>query len=146
MARAFGLKAELDFRYILDIEASVGKNAPNHRDDVLLVQYLLAVWLAHEKDLPRLIPLLATTPILKIDGICGDKTKGVINTFEVFHQPNGVTNDGRIDPSFQTSRTSKMFLLNQIFFFAGGLRGDPFFREAQLRAHFPDELRKSLYR
>lgn len=141
MARSFGLKAKLQFTYILDIEAAVGKNSPNRRDDVLLVQYLLAVWLAHEKDLAKLTPLLASTPLLKVDGICGDKTKGVINTFEIFHQPF-VNRDGRIDPAFQNNNSRKMFLLNQILFFAGGLRGGV----PETRIPFPPELRNPLYR
>jgi len=96
--------------------------------------------MATEKNLPKLTPLLALTPELKIDGIFGNKTKGVINTFEVFHQPV-VNRDGRIDPLASVSR--KLFILNQILFFAGGLRdrGIP-----ELAIPFPAALIAPLYR
>ncbi|HRH43437.1 MAG TPA: hypothetical protein PKY82_17535 [Pyrinomonadaceae bacterium] len=145
MARSFGLRAKLDFTYILDIEASVGKNAPNHRDDVLLVQFLISVWMAHEKDIQKLAPILQVTPELKIDGRCGEKTNANIRAFETFHQPTVIL-DGRIDPTNQTFKTNKMFLLNNIFFLAGGLRSDPILEQAKLRIPFPRELMKSLYR
>jgi hypothetical protein len=148
MARTFGLRAKLPnfVTFIHDIDAPVGKNAPNHREDVLLVQYLISIWMAHEKDIQKLLPIIKATPELKIDGICGEKTKANIRAFEIFHQPQ-VNLDGRIDPAFQTNRTNKMFLLNQIFFFAGGLRGgSPDFEDAKFRIPFPRELINPLYR
>lgn len=115
-------------------------------EDVLLVQYLISIWMAHEKDIPKLLPIIQSTPELKIDGICGEKTKANIRAFETFHQPL-VNLDGRIDPAFQTNKTNKMFLLNEIFFLAGGLRGgSPEFINAKLRIPFPRELIKPLYR
>ncbi len=125
----------------LDIEAPVGKNTPNRRDDVTLVQYMLAVWMAHEKTIAKLAPRLANTLVMTIDGVCGEKTNKVIDTFEVFHQPS-VNRDGRIDPAFQTISTRKMFLLNQILFFAGGLPGGI----PQTRIPFPPSLAPLLYR
>lgn len=141
MARCFSLKAKgISMTHAFDIDAPVGTNGANRREDVLLIQYLLAVWMATEKNLPKLTPLLALTPELKIDGIFGNKTKGVINTFEVFHQPV-VNRDGRIDPLASVSR--KLFILNQILFFAGGLRdrGIP-----ELVIPFPAALVAPLYR
>lgn len=140
MARAYGLKAKLQFTYILDIDHSVGKTAPNRRDDVMLVQYLLSVWMAHEKD-PKFGKMLAGVPVLKIDGIYGPKTQAVIDFFEAFHQPT-VNRDGRIDPASQTINTRKQFLLNQILFFAGGLRGGV----PETRIPFPAALLPALYR
>ena len=119
----------------------MGKNAPNRRDDVTLVQYLLAVWMAHEKDLAKLTPLLLVTPPMQVDGSFGDITRKGIEAFEIFHQPV-VNRDGRIDPTFQTVATRKMFLLNQILFFAGGLRGGV----PQTRIPFPASIRPLLYR
>jgi hypothetical protein len=140
MARAYGLRAKLQFTYVLDVDGSVGKNGANRHDDVMLVQYMLSVWMAHEKD-PKLGPMLVANnvPVLKVDGICGDKTKAVIDFFELFHQPF-LNRDGRIDP--MTPASKKQFLLNQILFFAGGLRGGV----PETRIPFPDALRPLLYR
>lgn len=146
MARSFGLRAKLNFiTYIHDIEAPVGRNAPNRRDDVLLVQYLIAVWMAHEKDTQKLLPIILVTPDMKIDGICGEKTHANIKAFETFHHP-AVKIDGIITPVFRTNDNNKMFLLNQLFAFAGGLKSDPTINQAQLRVPFPRELLDSLYR
>lgn len=141
MARCFALRAKgISITHMFDIDAAVGTNGVNRREDVLLVQYLLAVWMATEKNLAKLVPLLATTPELKIDGVFGDKTKGVIKTFEIFHQPF-VNLDGRIDPNLG-DRSRKLFLLNQILFFAGGLRGGI----PELVIPFPRELVQPLFR
>lgn len=141
MARCFSLKTKgISMTHLFDIDGAVGTGGRNSREDVMLVQYLLAVWMATEKNLGKLVPLLAITPELKVDGIFGNKTKGVINTFEVFHEP-AVNRDGRIDPLTGTSR--KLFILNQILFFAGGLRdrGIP-----ELVIPFPAALVPPLYR
>lgn len=146
MARSFGLRPKLNFiTYIHDIEAPVGKNAPNRRDDVLLVQYLIAIWMAHEKDIQKLLPIIQVTPDMKIDGICGEITNANIKAFETFHHPS-VKIDGIITPVFRVNGNNKMFLLNQIFAFAGGLKSDPIINQAQLRIPFPRELLDSLYR
>jgi hypothetical protein len=141
MARSFGLRAKLDFVYVLDVDSPVGKNCPNHREDVLLVQYLLAVWLAHEKDIAKLAPLLAGTPPMVVDGRYGPNTAIAITTFETFHSDT-IAHDGQFHPINQTIRTRKMFLLNLILFFAGGLRGGV----PETRIPFPKELIHPLYR
>ena len=60
-------------RYIFNVDQAVGATGPNRREDVLLVQYLLAVWMAHEKD-PKIQQIVDGAPVVKPDGICGDKT------------------------------------------------------------------------
>ena len=144
MARSFALRAKLDFTYIFNVDQAVGATSPNRREDVLLVQYLLAVWMAHEKD-AKIQQIIAAAPIVKPDGICGDKTKAGIKAFErAFPQ---VTPDGNVDPivvgvSTTTGRTMKLFLLNQILFLAGGLRGGL----PETRIEFPRELIPPLFR
>jgi hypothetical protein len=142
MARAFGLKVVVGggMAYMLDIDASVGANAVNRRDDVLLAQYLLAVWMAYNKD-PLQMPIIIAAPVVACDGICGPKTKGAIKSFEqAFPQ---VSADGKIDPwNIPMARASKIFTLNTLLFFAGGLRGGV----PSLRVEFPKELLRPLYR
>ncbi|MPZ55755.1 MAG: hypothetical protein GEU91_04500 [Rhizobiales bacterium] len=143
MARTFALRVELQFGYIFNTDLPVGNGAANQREDVFLVQYLLAVWMAHEKD-PRILPIVAAAPVVKPDGICGDKTKGAIKAFEsAFPQVN---TDGRVDPfnalGTTSGKTMKLFLLNQILFFAGGLRGGV----PKTRIDFPPALRQPLFR
>ena len=143
MARAFGLRVSVGggMAYMLDIDASVGANAANKREDVLLVQYLLAVWMAYNKD-PLLMPIIIAAPVVTCDGICGPKTKGAIKSFEqAFPQ---VSADGKVDPwNIPMAKASKIFTLNQMLFFAGGLRGGP---PNNLRIDFPKELLVPLYR
>ena len=145
MARCFSLALPLSgMSHVFNIDASVGKNGVNKREDVFLVQYLLKVWLATEKDTPKLLPFLAKTPDVKMDGICGDKTKAVINTFEIFHTSNNFRNNGLITPLFQTDSGNKLFLLNELFSFAGGLRGKIEVIPGNF-IPFPNEIRKLLY-
>lgn len=72
------------------IHAAVGANAPNHSDDVAMIQHLL-----NRTGLVR--------PILVEDGICGRLTIGHIRhyqqTFLKFSRP-----DGRVDPGGATLR------------------------------------------
>jgi len=141
MPRAFGLRIQLQFTYVLDIDAAVGKNCPNRKDDVYLVQYLLAVWQAHERNTTKLLPLLRGTKPMVADGICGSNTLAVIKSFEDFHQPT-VNTDGRIDPF--VGKAQKMFLLNQLLFFAGGLRGGV--PQTRIPIPFPAHLVGQLFR
>lgn len=141
MPRTFALKAKLQFTHALDIDAAVGKNCPNRADDVRLVQFLLAVWQAHEKDTAKLLKTLNGTKPISVDGVCGPNTLANIKAFEEFHKP-AVNSDGRIDPLFSSPQSNKMFLLNTILFFAGGLSGGV----PATRVPFPPSLIPHLYR
>jgi hypothetical protein len=128
--------------HVFNIGASVGKNSVNNREDVFLIQYLLAAWFATEKDTAKLLPFILADPTpMKIDGICSVQTIARIDIFDKFHQ-GSVTADGRFDPIFQTVAANKLFLLNQLFFFAGGLKGKI---EVVAGISFPEEIRKLLY-
>lgn len=75
-----------------EISASVGINGINHADDVVTVQKLL-----------NNVPEMNGGPKvkLKIDGICGPKTKSAIQAFQLKHFGwSGA--DGRVDPGKQT--------------------------------------------
>jgi hypothetical protein len=147
MARSFGLKVKLTFTYVFNVDASVGSGGTNKREDVLLVQYLLAVWMSREKD-PRLIPLIIGKEPTRIDGIFGNKTKDEIKTFEIIHADR-VVSDGIVHPMTAGSglltskqKATKLFLLNQELFLAGGLRGGV----PESRIPFPAELIAPLFR
>ena len=76
-----------------------------------------------------------------VDGTFGKNSIAVLEVFENFHQPT-VKKDGRVDPLFTSLGAKKMFLLNQILFFAGGLRGGV----PETRVPFPQSLINHLYR
>jgi hypothetical protein len=141
MPRSYGLRAQLEFTYILDIDAAVGRHCPNRADDVRLVQYLLAVWQSWEPDTARLLPLLKGTQAMVVDGICGNNTLAVLNTYEQFYKSQ-VKADGRVDPAFSSPNASKMFHLNSILYLAGGLRGGV----PRTRIPFPPQLVYQLFR
>lgn len=141
MPRSYGLKAQLQFTYILDIDAPVGRNCPNRPDDVRLVQYLLAVWQSWEPDTARLLPMLKGTRPMVVDGICGPNTLAVLGTYEQFYKAQ-VKADGRVDPAFSSPNAGKVFHLNTLLYFAGGLRGGV----PRLHIRFPPELVPQLFR
>lgn len=143
MPRAYGLRVIVSggMGFMLDVEASVGLNAINNRLDVMLVQYLLQVWGSRGIDDPIQRPIIMDSPIVKVDGICGPNTKGAIKSFEkAFPQ---TVPDGKID-KFATKNTkiSKIFTLNQLLFFEGGLRGGV----PRVGVPFPDDLIPPLFR
>lgn len=144
MPRAFGLRVMVGggMAYVLDIEANVGQAAVNHALDVMLVQYLLQVWASRGLSDPIQRQIIMDSPIVKTDGICGPKTIGAIKSFEkAFPQ---TVPDGRVDPfATRSSGISKIFTLNQLLFFEGGLRGGI---PAYGGPRFPDALIPSLYR
>ena|SRR5215475_6017011 len=120
-----------------DIDASVGRTGRNKREDVFLVQYLLAIWMAHNND-PKLMPIIIAAPVVKPDGIFGDKTHGGIQALEQAF-PH-LVRDARVDPMGFPS--SKIFLLNQLLFSAGGLRA----QVPNLRVEFPRVLVPLLFK
>ena len=74
------------------ISGTVGRSAANRYDDVVTVQELLNQVPADEGG-PR--------PKLKVDGICGSKTKSAIQKFQLHHFGwKGA--DGRVNPGHQT--------------------------------------------
>jgi len=104
-----------DMQYAFNISAGVGKNRPNQRLDVMLVQYLLN--LATNESVVG--PISSLTPIrppeqeedLVPDGICGTKTMRAIAFYQQFRNRNAtfsddnqmgiavqVKEDGAIDP------------------------------------------------
>lgn len=74
------------------ISASVGLNGVNRANDVTTVQQLLNN-VPKDKGGPQ--------PLLVLDGICGPKTRGAIQAFQLHHFGwSGA--DGRVDPGHQT--------------------------------------------
>src|SRR5689334_9053955 len=93
MARCFQLRAGLTgFCHIFNTDYPVGPGCPNRRDDVLLVQYMLAIWLQHQ---PRVPPQIRAP--MKMDGYWGEITKSFLKAFEERY-PTLVLPDGRVDP------------------------------------------------
>jgi hypothetical protein len=142
------------------VDRAVGRNAPNDRLDVLLVQFLL---FRSTKSEIAVIPLRATsglrvtTPVLRattampthprpqgqifIHGICGDQTIGFIEYFqEMMGLRNvGVELNGQVAPL--TKATKTMMLLN--------LTPDKIYDGpwslGQTTDAFPQELNNSFY-
>lgn len=139
MVRAFSFRAANPgtMSVVFDIDASVGLKGANHHDDVMLIQYMLAIWMAHSKD-PKDIPIIIAAPVVKVDGICGKDTIGGIRAFELANP--AATPDGRVDPF--GANTLKILNLNLELFFAGGLRGPV----PNLRVQFPPQLIRPLFR
>mgnify|MGYP000975881250 CR=1 FL=1 len=142
MARTFALRIANDTMpsHMFDVDAPVGEGAANNRADVLLVQYLLAIWMASSKD-PAERAIIMKAPVVVVDGICGKNTIGAIRAFEEANPR--VIKDGRVHP-FNTPMSSiaKILVLNMKLFFAGGLRGPV----PKLAIEFPQELIPLLFR
>lgn len=149
MARCFATKSKYSAGdYCFDIDAAVGTGCTNNREDVMLVQYLLAVWKkyrAFSQITPAIFPLLPTNyDDVKVDGIFGEQTKTFIRVFETVH--TGVVKpDGRIDP-MRTAKTgakfTKMERLNYYLMWeARGLSGGV----PQTRVPFPAVLTQALF-
>lgn len=93
-----------------------GSYLPNKRDDVMLVQYLLKR--VYQRGQAAQPPLNAGgvgdphAPIteLKVDGLCGPKTQGAINHFQMEMKKNGrsIATDGCVDPEHGNSATSSI--------------------------------------
>ena len=87
---------------------------------------------------PKLMPIIIAAPVVKPDGIFGDKTHGGIQALEQAF-PH-LVRDARVDPMGFPS--SKIFLLNQLLFSAGGLRA----QVPNLRVEFPRVLVPLLFK
>lgn len=150
MARTFAMQVKLDFHYVFDIEQPVGVNCPNERSDTLLAQYLLAVWLTRMPYNEQIDSFLKGKVPVTIDGIFGNKTKAYIEAFEMWCNGPGssrVVVDSKLHPmngsgmGTESGATKKMWLLNQEFYFANGLRGGM----PSTPIQFPMELKYYLY-
>jgi hypothetical protein len=77
-----------------NVVQAVGKNCPNNRNDVLLVQYLL-YWVYKNVIPPEAKP----NGEMKIDGICGGITNNWILKFQldVLYNGHSIQADNRID-------------------------------------------------
>ncbi len=142
MPRTYAWKAATSgLTYVFDIDSSVGANASNRRVDVLLIQFMLATWMANDKD-PSRRDFIIRAPVVKIDGVCGPKTIGAIRFLEEAFP--GFVNDGKVDPLTTVSgKGHKLQLLNELMSFAGVMKGrvpeNPF-------VPFPAELIPLLFR
>lgn len=137
------------YREVIVIDAAVGQGAPNHREDLLAVQYLLRVASeAGQGSQPFQPP---GEPPVKIDGIYGTHTQTYISFFqkEVNRRQNRklIEPDGRIDPvrhGLATSAVTHTFYtiiaLNAAL---RARRNDSFKLETD--ALIPAELRQKLF-
>jgi hypothetical protein len=82
----------VDMDFMFNINAGVGRGRPNHRLDVMLVQYLLNM--ATNESVAG--PVKTDAPIrppdhpqpLKTDGICGTNTQKFIDHYQTFRNGN----------------------------------------------------------
>jgi hypothetical protein len=121
------------------VERAVGRNAPNDRLDVLLVQFLMFIcttkaflesYLGYYRFVPR--GLRVATPVagaptaatlthrrpqgnIYIDGVCGDQTIGFIEYFQEVMKVSGYGNElnGQVAPQW-TIGTTTMYQLSSI--------------------------------
>jgi len=126
---------------LFTVDRAVGRNAPNGRLDLLLVQFLLFLCTNDSKGFGPPIDTLSAyddlrvpsgrrvvTPVFRatiapthpkpqgsivIDGICGDQTIGFIEYFQEQMQPRrrGIELNGQVAPQ-ETAGTTTMTLLN----------------------------------
>jgi hypothetical protein len=145
MARCYALRAKLQITHVFDIDLAVGPNCPNRRDDVMLAQYLMAVFFSRQSYDPQIDSFLNGKLPVACDGIFGSKTKAYIEATEMWLQKqstHNVVRDSRLDPmKGPAGLNGKMWILNQHLQFAGGLQGGI----PSGPVKFPDALRPSLY-
>lgn len=84
--------------FIYNVDLSVGTNAVNKRDDVMLVQYCLKhIW----SNRTRFDPPLTSPPKgdMVVDGLCGPTTRRWIGEWQFMTRKRGhnVTTDGLVD-------------------------------------------------
>jgi hypothetical protein len=86
------------YGYFYNVDEAVGPNAPNRRDDVLLVQYFLKVAYDHAHDLKRPLVPPPGRPLV-VDGIAGLTTFQWISHFQNEAKPRGnrIATDGQVD-------------------------------------------------
>lgn len=89
--------------FFYNIDSAVGPGCPNHREDVLLVQYFLVTINNNPSAFSPPFPPLALGPgeILKVDGVPGPITFRAIRHFQDIARKRGnsVAADGRVDPA-----------------------------------------------
>ena len=83
--------------FVYNVTMAVGKNCPNRRDDVKLVQFFLKRIYGNPANEARRPP--AQLKPLEIDGFCGPTTMGWITfyQFDVARDGRAITTDDRID-------------------------------------------------
>ena len=144
MPRAYAWQpATSGLTYVFDVDDVVGLNAANKRDDVFLIQWMLAVWMSREND-PRFVPLIIQQlpgPLL-IDGMCGKQTITAIRILETLNPQ--LAKDGKIHP-FTTAHLGgtgrKIQLLNELCGFAGQMKG----RLPEIPIPFPAAIKRLLF-
>lgn len=85
---------ESDTTVFYNVVHAVGKNCPNLRDDVKLVQYLLKIY--YEKAGAESRP----NGTMTVDGVCGPITRNWILKFQLdcnYEYPGEILVDGRVD-------------------------------------------------
>jgi hypothetical protein len=152
-------------RSLFTVERAVGRNAPNDRLDVLLVQFQLFLATKSETNLPPLRPLTVprglrvATPVagvttatparprpqgnIYIDGGCGDQTIGFIEYFQarVQNPKAHIDLNGQVAP-YGTPGNDTMILLN--YAMETALLPYPYYQLYKNDA-YPQELSKSFY-
>jgi peptidoglycan hydrolase-like protein with peptidoglycan-binding domain len=82
--------------FYYDVGVSVGAGGYNYQEDTMLVQYFMH-WIAIKGSIKGdLDPSEVGALALKVDGIVGPKT---LTAIYVYQGVNGLTLDGRVDPS-----------------------------------------------
>src|SRR4051812_33550098 len=83
------LTGDRESPYLLTVDAAVGPNSPNRRDDVMLVQFLLS----------SILGTRPNSPTVAIDGVCGPITSRAIREFQQLARGRGrpCVLDGRVD-------------------------------------------------
>jgi hypothetical protein len=143
------------FRDISDIEGiptfynltmAVGDGAPNKRDDVMLVQFLLS---EVHKGATAFVPAIPKpTGELKVDGIYGPVTRRFLLNFQTQVQKMGIAiaADGRADKVVRGVISSISRTIYTVFFLnikVAQVRPD--FQDLHLSSDVPDELAFQLF-
>ncbi len=145
---------------LFTVDRTVGRNAPNDRLDVLLVQFLLLLCTKNEISVPQLtVPrgLRVATPAagvttgaparprpqgnIYIDGFCGDQTIGFIEYFQAMmqlKQVGAIELNGQVAPQ-GTPAAKTMYMLNATL---NALTKPWVLTQSDA---FPQELRDSFY-
>ena len=102
------LSGNSEYPLVLNIKSGIGRNRPNSRHDVMVVQYLLRGAVQNEvQRLPNrivseqtsIVPPELKNEILAVDGICGPKTIRYIEYYQQFR--NSHRADNAVSPSFE---------------------------------------------
>jgi hypothetical protein len=145
---SYQVEGEEGEKRFYNVDMAVGPNAPNRRDDVLLVQYMLKR--VYERPVYKKLTLSPQQGTMSVDGISGPITARWIRHFQSDVRTAGgsVVVDGRIDRALPGGAASISGTEYTIFWLNDAFRGHypEIFNNMPVHPDVPADLKAALLR